>query len=54
MGLKVQGWKESNPRYGWARNKGYGTKEHQKAILKYGITRLHRKQFVETFLRKIK
>lgn len=34
------------PRYDWARNKGYGTKEHQKAIRKYGLTRLHRKQFV--------
>jgi len=39
--------------YGWARNKGYGTREHQEAILKHGITRLHRKKFVETFLGKI-
>lgn len=38
------------PRYGWGRSKGYGTNEHQKAILKYGMTRLHRKQFVKTFL----
>ncbi len=37
-------------KYGWGRNKGYGTKEHQKAIKKYGITRYHRKQFVNTFL----
>jgi len=35
--------------YGWGRNKGYGTKLHQKAILKYGLTRLHRKQFIETW-----
>lgn len=42
------------PQYGWGRNKGYGTRGHQKAILEYGITRLHRKQFVETFLRKRK
>lgn len=40
------------PQYGWGRNKGYGTKKHQEAILKYGTTRLHRRQFVETFLRK--
>lgn len=39
-------------KYGWGRNKGYGTKEHQKAIKKYGITRYHRKAFVETFLSK--
>jgi ribonuclease HII len=41
-------------KYGWGRNKGYGTKEHQKAIKKYGITRYHRKQFVETFLKNSK
>jgi ribonuclease HII len=39
-------------KYGWGRNKGYGTKEHQKAIKKYGITRLHRKAFVNTWLSK--
>lgn len=39
-------------KYGWGRNKGYGTKEHQEAIKKYGITRYHRKTFVETFLSK--
>lgn len=33
--------------YGWERNKGYGTQEHQKAILRAGITRLHRTQFVK-------
>jgi ribonuclease HII len=36
-------------KYGWGRNKGYGTREHQKAIKKWGITRLHRKKFIETF-----
>lgn len=38
--------------YGWGRNKGYGTKEHQGAIKKYGVTRYHRTVFVETFLKK--
>ncbi len=33
-------------KYGWGRNKGYGTKEHQLAIKKYGMTRYHRKDFV--------
>lgn len=37
-------------KYGWKRNKGYGTREHQTAILKYGLTRLHRRVFIETFL----
>lgn len=38
-------------KYGWGRNKGYGTKEHQEAIKKYGITGYHRKSFVSTFLK---
>lgn len=39
-------------KYGWGRNKGYGTKEHQESIKKFGLTRYHRKQFVGTFLSK--
>lgn len=34
------------PQYLWGKNKGYGTKKHQGAIKKYGITKLHRKMFV--------
>lgn len=41
-------------KYGWGRNKGYGTKEHQNAIQKYGTTRLHRKQFIETWQKKLR
>jgi ribonuclease HII len=36
-------------KYGWGRNKGYGTLEHRNAIKKYGLTRQHRKQFVATW-----
>lgn len=39
-------------KYGWGRNKGYGTKEHQKAILRFGITRHHRKAYINSFLSK--
>lgn len=50
-------WKLSmNPKYkkyGWSKNMGYGTLSHRKAIKKYGITRLHRNKFVETFLSKL-
>jgi len=38
--------------YGWDTNKGYGTEVHREAIIKYGLTRHHRNQFVNTFLRK--
>jgi len=31
--------------YGWGTNFGYGTKEHLKAIKKYGATKYHRKTF---------
>lgn len=33
-------------KYGWEKNKGYGTRDHQEAIRKYGIVQLHRKSFV--------
>lgn len=31
--------------YGWEKNKGYSTLQHRKAILKFGITKYHRKSF---------
>lgn len=37
-------------KYKWEKNKGYGTKDHQKAIKKYGPTRLHRKLFIRNFV----
>ena len=37
------------PHYGWETNKGYPTKEHIEAVLKYGACKIHRK----TFLAKI-
>jgi ribonuclease HII len=33
------------PQYNFARHKGYGTKEHQRAIEKFGVCELHRKSF---------
>jgi ribonuclease HII len=36
---------EEYPMYNWIKNKGYPTKEHRQAILKYGITEYHRKSF---------
>ena len=37
------------PQYGWETNKGYPTKEHIEAVLKYGACKINRK----TFLTKI-
>lgn len=33
------------PRYNWVQNKGYGTKEHQQALNKWGPSRYHRTSF---------
>ena len=34
------------PQYGWETNKGYPTKEHIEAVLKYGACKIHRKSFL--------
>lgn len=36
---------EQFPRYNWAKNKGYATKEHQEALDQFGPCRYHRKSF---------
>ncbi len=33
------------PMYNWAKNKGYPTQEHRRAIRKHGLTKYHRKSF---------
>ncbi len=37
------------PEYGFASNKGYGTKEHILALKKYGPSPIHRKSFIKNF-----
>lgn len=41
---------EEFPQYNWKKNAGYLTKEHQEAILNYGITKYHRKSFLKKLL----
>ena len=38
------------PQYGFASNKGYGSREHIEAIRKYGATPIHRKTFIHNVL----
>jgi ribonuclease HII len=38
------------PQYGLDANKGYGTKDHMKAIKRLGLTNLHRKTFLRKYL----
>ena len=35
------------PEYGFAKHKGYGTKAHMEAIMKYGVTPIHRPSFLK-------
>ena len=36
---------ELDQKYGWVKNKAYGTKQHRDGIKQYGITEYHRKTF---------
>jgi ribonuclease HII len=47
------GRREEYKVYKWAKNKGYGSKEHREAIMKYGTSRHHRTTFVNTYLAKV-
>lgn len=37
---------EKYPQYGFAKHKGYGTKDHMESIRKYGVSEVHRKSFM--------
>ncbi len=42
------------PDYGWQSNKGYGTKYHIAALREHGMTKYHRRLFVETAIKNSK
>ena len=41
---------EQYPEYGFARHKGYGTREHIEALRKYGPCPIHRRTFITHFI----
>ncbi|MBU6447674.1 ribonuclease HII [Patescibacteria group bacterium] len=41
---------EAEPQYGFAKHKGYNTKEHRVAIIKNGITKFHRRSFLKNIM----
>ena len=43
-GLMME-WHQRYPEYGFDRNKGYGTREHIKALQRYGVCPIHRRSF---------
>lgn len=38
------------PEYGFAKHKGYGTKQHIEALQKYGPCPIHRRSFIKNFI----
>lgn len=40
------------PEYKFAKNKGYGTKDHVEALLEYGPVKIHRKTFLKKIMNK--
>jgi ribonuclease HII len=43
-----------HPEYGWGDNKGYGTRHHEDALMKHGLSPLHRVQPCETALERLR
>lgn len=41
----MQAYSEQFPEYGFERNSGYPTKQHREALIKYGVTPIHRRSF---------
>ncbi|RJQ37910.1 ribonuclease HII [Candidatus Microgenomates bacterium] len=41
----MKGFHKKYPAYHFSKNKGYGTKEHQRAIKQFGLSQIHRKSF---------
>ena len=41
------------PEYGFASNKGYGSREHIEALKQYGPTAIHRKTFIRNVLGEV-
>ncbi len=43
----MMAYEEQYPGYGFARNKGYGTREHYQGLRTYGITPIHRRSYLK-------
>lgn len=52
--MEKLGEKREFAKYGWIKNKGYGTLFHRQAILEKGVSKHHRTKFVNSFLSRKK
>ena len=50
----MKGYDLLYPEYGFAKHKGYGTKQHLEAIEKYGVLEIHRESYGPIAKQKIK
>ena len=50
----MKGYDLLYPEYGFAKHKGYGTKQHLEAIEKYGVLEIHRESYGPIAKKKIK
>lgn len=48
--LDMEDLAEEFPDYGWERNRGYGTPEHQRALRRVGPCEHHRQQFIRRIM----
>ena len=48
----MEQYEEVFPGYGFARNKGYGSKEHIEALQTMGPTSIHRRSFIGHFVKE--
>lgn len=46
----MRAYDEQYPQYGFARHKGYGTRDHIEALRKYGPCPIHRRTFITHFV----
>ncbi len=46
----MQQYDKTYPEYGFAENKGYGSREHIEALQKHGPTPIHRRSFIRNFV----
>lgn len=46
----MERWSWIEPQYGFERHRGYGTREHREALLRWGPGAQHRRSFLRTFL----
>ncbi len=48
----MEEYDQKMPEYGFARNKGYGSREHMEAVSQYGPSPIHRRSFIKNIVER--